>query len=114
MYEYYATLDRVVDGDTVDVIIDLGFDVRLKSRIRLYGIDAPESRTRNSDEKVKGLAAKKRLNELLQCRNLIIQSKEYNRGKYGRILAVIYVIDIDGRKNINETLIEEGHAIEYR
>ena len=61
MYEYNCEIKRVVDGDTVDVIIDLGFDIFYKSRVRLYGIDTPESRTRNKDEKVRGLMSKQYL-----------------------------------------------------
>lgn len=114
MYEYSAILDRVVDGDTIDVILDLGFDVHLKSRIRLYGINTPETRTRDPEEKEKGLAAKARVEELLEGRNIIVQSKEYNRGKYGRVLAVIIVVNPEGRVNINEQLLQEGHAVEYR
>lgn len=113
MYKYRATLDRVVDGDTVDVIIDLGFDVHLKARIRLYGINTPEIRTRDLEEKERGLAAKFRVEELLKDRNLILQSREYNKGKYGRILADIIVVDPEGQVNINNLLLEEGHAVKY-
>ena len=66
MYTYHATVDRVVDGDTVDALIDLGFDTHKKVRIRMMGMDAWESRTRNKEEKKKGLAAKARLIEILE------------------------------------------------
>lgn len=115
MYEYRATVDRVIDGDTVDVIIDLGFNIRIKERIRLFGIDTPEIRTRDLEEKNKGLEAKARLEELILDRNLIIQSSEFNStGKYGRTLGIIFVTNVDGRQNINEVLLEEGHAEIYR
>ena len=67
MYEYNAKLDRIIDGDTVDALIDLGFDIWIKKRIRLYGIDAPETRTRDLEEKSLGFAAKERLEELLEA-----------------------------------------------
>tara|TARA_R110000751_G_scaffold2032_2_gene10908 strand:- start:1133 stop:1495 length:363 start_codon:yes stop_codon:yes gene_type:complete len=107
-YTYKCTLVRVVDGDTLDVDIDLGFDVWLKKqRVRLVGIDTPESRTRNLGEKALGLAAKARLIEL--CGDLItVQS--HGKGKYGRILGTPY--DKDG-VDICKVLVDEGHAVEY-
>ena len=107
-FVYNAILDRVVDGDTVDVTLDLGFDVKLhKQRCRLAGIDTPESRTRDLVEKKLGLAAKKRLEEL--CVNNF-KIKSLGKGKYGRILAVPYTED---GQDICKILIEEGHAVEY-
>jgi len=106
MYEYSCKLDRIIDGDTVDVIIDLGFDIHFKSRIRLFGIDAPEVRTRNADEKVKGFAAKDRLTELLP-ENFTIRTVLDKKGKFGRVLGTLVVGDV----NINELLVSEGHAI---
>ena len=107
-YFYKCELERVIDGDTVDVTINLGFDVQLKKqRLRLHGIDTPESRTRNLAEKALGLAAKERLIELCG-ETLNIQS--LGKGKYGRILAIPYTLD---DRNICEMLIEEGHAVEY-
>ena len=107
-FVYNAILDRVVDGDTVDVILDLGFDVKLhKQRCRLAGIDTPESRTRNLAEKKLGLAAKKRLEEL--CVNNF-KIKSLGKGKYGRILAIPYTED---GQDICKILIQEGHAVEY-
>jgi len=107
MYVYKAKLDRVVDGDTVDASIDLGFDISIQKRIRLAGIDTPETRTRNKEEKVKGLASKSRLIELLKNGSFVLKSKEV--GKYGRVLGTLHVDDI----NINETLVKEGFAVEY-
>ena len=107
-FVYNAILDRVVDGDTVDVTLDLGFDVKLhKQRCRLAGIDTPESRTRDLAEKKLGLAAKKRLEEL--CVNNF-KIKSLGKGKYGRILAVPYTED---GQDICKILIQEGHAVEY-
>jgi len=108
MYHYKAVLVRVVDGDTIDVDIDLGFDVWLKKqRIRLAGIDAPESRTRNKAEKALGLAAKARLVELCSGE---IQIESLGKGKYGRILGIPRTSE---GTSICQILIDEGHAIEY-
>ena len=107
MYTYKARLDRVVDGDTIDAEIDLGFDVKIKKRIRFVGIDTPESRTRDLEEKARGLASKDRLIDLLKDGKFTLESKEV--GKYGRVLGVLLVNDL----NINKTLVEEGYAVEY-
>ena len=107
-FYYNATLVRVIDGDTIDVDIDLGFSVWLnKQRVRLAGIDTPESRTRNKEEQVLGLAAKERLKELCG-EKLAVQS--LGRGKYGRILGIPHT---EEGKDICKILIEEGHAREY-
>ena len=107
-YTYKATIERVVDGDTIDVTLDLGFDVRLhKQRCRLAGIDTPESRTRDLAEKKLGLAAKDRLIEL--CVGSIT-IKSFGKGKYGRILAIPYT---ENDEDICQMLINEGHAVEY-
>ena len=111
MYTYKAKLDRVVDGDTIDV--NIGFDISVHKRVRLAGINAPESRTKDLEEKKKGLASKARLIELLDKGDLVVESKEL--GKYGRVIGdlTIYPDNLDLPININETLIEEGHAVEY-
>ena len=107
-FVYQAELQRVVDGDTVDVTLDLGFDVKLhKQRVRLHGIDTPESRTRNLAEKKLGLAAKERLKELCVGR---FKVKSLGKGKYGRVLGIPYTED---GKDICQLLIDEGHAVEY-
>ena len=114
MYKYNAKLDRVVDGDTVDAFVDLGFDTWKKVRIRMHGMNAPESRTRNLEEKAKGIAAKVRLEELLESGRFILQSMGV--GKFGRCLGIIYVNDSNTKHldvNVNKTLITEGHAVEY-
>lgn len=107
-FVYRATLDRIVDGDTFDCILDLGFDVKLhKQRVRLAGIDTPESRTRNLKEKALGLKAKERLKEL--CKGTF-RIKSLGKGKYGRILGVPYTAD---GEDVCQKLIKEGHAVEY-
>lgn len=111
MYEYKVYIQRVVDGDTVDVDIDLGFGVMLKKeRVRIMGIDTPESRTRDKVEKVFGLAAKTRLKELLG-KTATLVCKEYDaKGKFGRILGDFTTID--GRM-VTDVMIEEGHCVAY-
>ena len=101
----------VVDGDTIDVVIDLGFDCRTKQRVRLYGIDTPESRTRNLEEKALGLASKARLKELVEGASMlwIKTYREKGKGKFGRCLGVVFADDVC----VNKQLIAEGHAREY-
>ena len=110
MYTYKDKLDRVIDGDTIDANIDLGFDITIHKRIRLTGIDTPESRTRDLEEKARGLASKARLIELLGDGDFILESREV--GKFGRVLGTIYTI-AEESININDTLVEEGYAVEY-
>ena len=111
-YNYRAKLVKVVDGDTIDALIDVGFDIWIKKRIRYKGIDTWESRTRDLDEKKKGLAAKARNKELLESGYFRIKS--YGTGKYGRVLADIFVQDKEGNSiNVNQQLIKEGHAYIY-
>ena len=114
MYEYKCKIVKVVDGDTVDVDIDLGFGVWLNDeRVRIMGIDTPESRTRDEVEKKFGLAAKKRLKELLGptaiLKTQVSKSGEDLKGKFGRILGDFVV----GDRTVTEILIEEGHAVAY-
>ena len=114
---YRGKLERVVDGDTIDALIDVGFDIWVKKRIRYKGIDTWESRTRNLEEKKLGLAAKARNKELLEqvsSKPGYFRLKSYGVGKYGRVLADIFIMDSNGVQiNINETLIQEGHAYQY-
>ena len=116
-YIYRGKLERVVDGDTIDALIDVGFDIWIKKRIRYSGIDTWESRTRDLDEKKKGLAAKARNKELLMevsSKSGYFRLKSYGVGKYGRVLGEIFIEDSKGKQwNINETLIAEGHAYVY-
>lgn len=111
MYTYKAKLVRVIDGDTIDAEIDLGFNVVIRQRIRLYGIDTPESRTRDLEEKERGLAAKQRLTEILP-KEFIVKTMLNKRGKFGRILGVLY-INTEDKTSVNDMLVEEGHAIQY-
>ena len=107
-FVYNAILERVIDGDTIDVTLDLGFNVFLKKqRCRLAGIDTPESRTRDLAEKKLGLEAKARLTEL--CGHTL-KIKSLGRGKFGRILAIPYT---NNNEDICQILIQEGHAVEY-
>ena len=116
MYEYKCKILRVVDGDTVDVDIDLGFGMWMhKERVRMMGIDTPESRTRDKVEKAFGLASKDRLKELLPIGSIgvlkteIDRSGEDKKGKFGRILGDFIIED----KRATDILIEEGHAVAY-
>ena len=116
-YIYKAKLERVVDGDTVDALIDLGFDTWVKKRIRYKGIDTWEARTKDLDEKKLGLAAKDHNKELLESVSSkpgYFRLKSHGVGKYGRVLGEIFIKDIEGIEyNVNQTLIDEGHAYEY-
>jgi|TARA_R110002020_G_C15895886_1_gene740540 micrococcal nuclease len=116
-YIYRAKLDRVIDGDTVDAMIDVGFDIWVKKRIRYMGIDTWESRTRDLDEKKKGLAAKARNKELLlnvSEKPGYFRLKSHGVGKYGRVLGELFIQDAEGvQYNINETLVTEGHGYVY-
>ena len=111
MYEYKIIIDRWVDGDTVDVDIDLGFDVVLKKqRVRLHGINAPESRTRDLEEKARGLAAKDFVVSILKKHNNQFILHSQGVGKYGRCLGEIFLGDV----KLNDLLITEGHAVAYQ
>ena len=117
MYNYKISIIKVVDGDTIDAEIDLGFDIKVKKRVRFLGMNAPESRTRDLEEKAKGLAAKDRLKNLLEGTN-IIQLQSHGVGKYGRCLGELCIDVVDGKEgvtltNVNQLLIKEGHAVEY-
>ena len=111
MHEYKVKIRRIVDGDTVDVDIDLGFDTILsKQRIRLYGIDTPESRTRDKEEKFYGKLSAKFLKE--QCKNsseIFLKTYLDKKGKFGRILGELIVDGV----NINKMMIEKYMAVEY-
>jgi len=130
--EYECELIKVVDGDTIDCWIDLGFKVKWKARVRYMGLDTWESRTRDLDEKKKGLAAKARNKELLEAGRFKLKS--FGTGKFGRVLGEIFVspeyvgnhiteciaspdsgIDLssDGWVSVNDILIEEEHAYDY-
>ena len=109
MFEYNCQIARVVDGDTVDVIIDCGFSILHKARVRMYGIDTPESRTRDKDEKARGLMSKDFLVKELSKGDVVIKTKKDKKGKFGRILGEFYVNDI----NINQMMIHGFYAVAY-
>jgi|TARA_Y100000034_G_scaffold114338_1_gene150355 micrococcal nuclease len=111
LYHYSAEVTRVVDGDTVDAFVDLGFDMHSKQRVRLFGINTPECRTRDKEEKKRGLAAKARLKEMLseEKNKCVIKTRLDKKGKFGRVLGVLYVND----KDLNTQLVKEGHAKKY-
>ena len=115
MYEYKCKLVRVVDGDTIDVDVDLGFGVWMQNqRIRMYGIDTPESRTSDDIEKVYGNAAKTFLAKWTNAGNLTLKTFKDGKGKYGRILGEIWYGDeVGSDHNINQLLIDNHHAVRY-
>ena len=114
MYEYFVKeVKNVVDGDTIDVIIDLGFDILFASRVRLAGIDTPESRTTDKAEKALGIEAKEYLKKQLKdAKSVVIRTEKMDSSeKYGRILGWVY---LDGNtKSVNEQMIEDGYAWGY-
>ena len=115
MYEYNYKLVKVVDGDTIDVDIDLGFGVWLqKQRIRMMGIDTPESRTSDKEEKVYGLLAKEKLQTLLATGKVLKTYKDA-KGKFGRILAdvIVYHSAQDRWCGATEIMIQEGYGVKY-
>ena len=111
MYEYGCTVERVVDGDTIDVILDLGFSVSYKSRVRLYGIDTPESRTRNKDEKARGKLATAFLTKAIELADQVVIRTELkdSRGKFGRVLGTVVC---DG-EDVNQGMVDGGFAVKY-
>ena len=115
MYEYKAKVKKVIDGDTVDCYIDMGFNVGMKVRIRLNGIDTPESRTRDLEEKRYGLGAKRRVEELLGANDDYFVVLSHGVGKFGRCLGEIFLPGADGKTlvSLNNRLVLEGHAIPY-
>ena len=120
MYKYRAKVIRVVDGDTLDAMIDLGFNTWVKKRVRLSGIDAYESRTRDKVEKTKGLAAKARVKQVLEDNDNEIVLTSLGVGKYGRCLGEIQLVNSYIKsekyhgKSLNRMLVKEGHAKEYK
>ena len=118
-YTYRAVVTRVVDGDTVDVNLDLGFGIFIKDRVRMLGIDTPESRTRRKQEKVLGLAAKARIKAIIAGarpipgkrgkKQIFVSTTKDGKGKFGRILGTLWV----NGENVNLQLVAEGHAREY-
>ena len=114
MYEYYVRkVENVVDGDTIDVLIDLGFDILFQSRVRLAGIDTPESRTKDLMEKALGIESKEYLKKALKdAKSVVIKTEKMNSSeKYGRILGWVY---INGDTvSLNDMMINDGYAWGY-
>jgi micrococcal nuclease len=114
MYEYYVRkVENVVDGDTIDVLIDLGFDILFQSRVRLAGIDTPESRTKDLKEKALGLESKEYLKKHLKdAKSVVIKTEKMDSSeKYGRILGWVY---INGDTvSLNDMMINDGYAWGY-
>ena len=115
MCEYRCNVVKIIDGDTVDVDIDLGFGVWMrKQRIRMYGIDTPESRTRDLEEKKYGLAAKDFLTGLLDDEGgIVLRTHKDGKGKFGRILGELWRTTNYADQSINEYMIEKHHAVRY-
>ena len=106
-YRYDAYVERVLDGDSADMLIDLGFKISIRERIRFFGIDTPETRSTNPEEKKKGLEAKQYVIDAIQGK--FVELETTKQGKFGRYLGTIYV----SGKNLNEELIAKGMAKEY-
>ena len=104
-------ITKIVDGDTIDVLLDMGFDIKYQSRVRLFGIDTPESRTRNKEEKVRGLLSKAYLKQALKkAKKLTIKThKGSETGKFGRILGEVFADGV----NLNLKMCTEGYAVQY-
>jgi micrococcal nuclease len=114
MYEYFVKdVVKVIDGDTIDVIIDLGFDIMFASRVRLAGIDTPESRTRDKFEKSLGLESKKYLSDRLKdAKNIVIKTEKINSTeKFGRVLGWLYINN--EKVSLNVEMINNGYAWKY-
>ena len=110
-YSYRVkSIKKVIDGDTFDCIMDLGFDVLLEARVRMMGMDTPESRTRDLEEKKFGLLAKEYLTIKLEAEDIIVRTEVDNeKGKFGRILGWVWADDV----NINQQMIDENMAVAY-
>ena len=115
MYEYRCNVVKIIDGDTVDVDIDLGFGVWMRNeRVRLYGIDTPESRTRDLEEKKYGLAAKQYLTNMLDDEGgIVLKTHKDKTGKFGRILGELWRTTNFSDQSINNYMIEKHHAVGY-
>jgi len=114
MYEYKAKITRVVDGDTLKALVDVGFNMHHNVTLRLYGIDCPETRTKDLEEKEKGFEAKNRMINILESCNYEVNIKSHGVDKYGRCLAEVVSITPHGEtKNINRILLDEGLAVDY-
>jgi len=116
MFEYSGKVKKVVDGDTIDAYIDLGFNVWVEKRIRFMGIDTPESRTRDKVEKRYGKGAKHRLVEMLEQNDNKFVLQSHGTGKFGRVLGELFIVCKNNNNSIvsiNKQMIKEGHAVAY-
>lgn len=113
LYNYKVKNYQVVDGDTVDLELELGFSITVKERFRLLGINTPETRTRDKEEKARGLAAKEFLQEVLDdAVSVMVETAKNKRGKYGRYLAVLWIEDeCNALYDVNKMLVDYGHAV---
>jgi len=113
MYEYKARLVRVIDGGTIDADIDMGFQVHIDQRVKLFGVNAPDPKSQDPDERQQGLASKNRLIEILP-KEIIIQTMLNKRGKFGRILGIVmFQMEHGEIVNVNDLIISEGFATRY-
>ena len=113
MYEYKCFTIRVIDGNTIDAEIDLGFNVLVRQRIKLHGVLAPDIRSYNEDDKTRAFKARQRLTELVG-KEFYCQTIMNKRGKSGRALGYVYILDEnENRIDVNQILIDEGHATKY-
>jgi micrococcal nuclease len=117
MYEYNVRIDRVVDGDTVDCWIDLGYNLQIHKRIRFAGVNAPETRTRDLEEKKLGLIAKEWLIDKIDPKAVgsskEIMLKSYEYGKYGRVIGELFIVSGSRKQSINKMMLAEGLVTEY-
>ena len=117
MYEYNVRIDRVVDGDTVDCWIDLGYNLQIHKRIRFAGVNAPETRTRDLEEKKQGLIAKEWLINKIDPKAVgsskEIMLKSYEYGKYGRVIGELFIVSGNRKQSINKMMLAEGLVTEY-
>jgi len=115
MYEYSCKVKRVADGDTMDVVLNLGFDILYACRVRLGSIDTPESRTRDLDEKARGKLSKAFLKETIAGKKIVLRTKlKDSRGKFGRVIAEVWAeLEEGSMRNVNELMIKEYHAVKY-
>lgn len=111
MYTYKAKLIKCVDADTLDLLIDIGFNIHIKERVRLYGINCPETRTRDLEEKKRGLQAKAYVKDMLKGKEILVQTHKDGKGKFGRYLVEVFMENYP--VSLNDMLVKDGHAKIY-
>jgi len=112
-YQYKAIVERVVDGDTIDLDIDIGFSIHIRERVRLFGIDTPETRTKNLIEKLHGIEAKNYVKDAIEGKEIVIETIKEKKGKFGRYLAVIHYKRNRHTTNLNKELVDKKMAKRY-